>query len=830
MKKTIWMGLLWALWPIFSWAQNNNLQTQNGQALSTQTSTGPRVPSPAAALVLEKSSTPRATASLSGQILDPAQNPLFGATVVLEGTSFGAISNENGRYLIENIPPGSYTVQASYLGFKTQTVFNFQIKPVGTPPLNFILEEASESLEEVVVALSPINRPKETPLSTQSLSAVEIASYPGANNDVVQVAQTLPGVSPSIGGFRNDLIIRGGASNEVVYYLDGIEIPNINHFSTQGSSGGPVGMLNVSFISDVRLSASAFGAQYNNPLSGVLQFSQRDANPNGFAANFRLSASEAAVTIDTPLRSKARGKADQAAGAAPKTDLLLSVRRSYLQFLFELIGLPFRPDYWDYQYKLNHKIDAYNSLSFIGLGSIDKFTVIPPTADYTPEQIATFDQVPVIFQNTNTIGATWKRRFKERSGFMELSLSNNSLWNTFSQYNDNDTQEDLRFQNDALESETKLRATVTSFEGEWKWSYGLHLQRALYENTTLSSRPAYTYNTDLDFYNYGFFGQGSRDFFEDRLSVSLGLRADADSFTKGSSLLKTLSPRLSASYALAPSWKLNGTAGIYYKIPPYTMLGYRDQTQELVNQNLDYTRSSHLVLGVEKILNPAARLSLEGFYKYYSDYPVSVADGVSIANKGAGFEVLGNEAIASVGKGKAYGLELLWQQKLTQKFFGIFSYTYFYSTFSGLDPEVFRPSVWDSRHLASFTTGYKLPKNWEVSSRFRYAAATPYVPTDVAQTTAFYPEIILDYNALGSEKLAPFSQLDFRFDKKWYYEKWSFNFFVEVQNALGSSNPQPPSYGLSRDANGMPLSPRSLIEIEQSAGAAIPSFGVVIDF
>ena len=93
----------------------------------------------------------------------------------------------------------------------------------------------------------------------------------------------------------------------------------------------------------------------------------------------------------------------------------------------------------------------------------------------------------------------------------------------------------------------------------------------------------------------------------------------------------------------------------------------------MVNENLDYTRSAHLVLGLEKILSPSARLSLEGFYKYYTDYPVSMADGVSMANKGAGFEVLGNEAIASVGKGKAYGLEFLWQQKLTKNFFGIFS-------------------------------------------------------------------------------------------------------------------------------------------------------------
>ncbi|MBT7239564.1 MAG: TonB-dependent receptor, partial [Flavobacteriaceae bacterium] len=725
---------------------------------------------------------------LTGKIFEENQSPLFGATVVLEGTTFGAITDELGQFSIPNIPPGTYTIQAGYLGFTSQTVFNFQIKSVGTPPLNFVLLETSQALDEVVVALSPITRPKETPLSTQSLSAVEIANYPGSNNDVVQVAQTLPGVSPSIGGFRNDLIIRGGAPNEVVYYLDGIEIPNINHFSTQGSAGGPVGMLNVSFISDVRLSSSAFGAQYNNPLSGVLQFTQRDVNPDGFAGNFRLSASEAALTLETPLLvNKKNGEV--------KTDVLLSVRRSYLQFLFELIGLPIRPDYWDYQYKLNHKIDAYNSLSFVGLGSIDEFTVALPE-DPTPDQQATFDQVPFINQNSNTVGVTWKRRFKDQSGFMEVSLSNNSLWNTYSEYNDNASQTELRFQNDALESETKLRLAVNRFAEGWKWSHGLNLQRAFYENSTLNTLAAYQYNTSLDFLNYGLFAQGSKDFLQDRLALSFGFRMDGDTFIKGSNLLKTFSPRASASYALTPSWKLNGTAGVYYKIPPYTMLGFQNAAQEFLNQDLDYTRSTHLVLGVEKILNPTARVSLEGFYKYYSDYPVSLEDGVSIANKGAGFEVLGNEAIASVGKGKAYGLELLWQQKLMDRFFGIFSYTYFYSTFSGLDPKVFRPSVWDSRHLASFTTGYKLPRNWEVSARHRFAAATPFVPTDIPQTAQLYPKIVLDYDRLGSQKLDPFNQLDIRIDKKWFYKAVALDFFIEVQNALANANPQPPSYGL----------------------------------
>ena len=176
-------------------------------------------------------------------------------------------------------------------------------------------------------------------LSTQTFSVVEIETYPGGNNDITKVVESMPGISPSIGGFRNDIIIRGGAPNETVYYLDGIEIPNINHFSTQGSAGGPVGMINVSFIREVTLSSSAFGAEFDNPLSGVLSFQQREGDPNRFGGNFRFGASEAGLTLEGPLFRKNKTEPS-------KTTFLFSARRSYLQFLFEkYLKIPVEVEY-----------------------------------------------------------------------------------------------------------------------------------------------------------------------------------------------------------------------------------------------------------------------------------------------------------------------------------------------------------------------------------------------------------------------------------------------------------------------------------------------------
>ncbi len=765
--------------------------------------------------------TAQVAGTLSGKVTDAVGEPILGASVYLNGTEKGAITNEGGQFLLEDIIPASYNLTVSYLGFETQTKFNILVKSKGNPTYNFILEESTENLEEVIVTNSRIGRPKETPLSTQTLSAVEIATYPGSNNDVVQVAQTLPGVSPSVGGFRNDLIIRGGAPNETVYYLDGMEVPNINHFSTQGSAGGPVGLLNVSFIEDVTLSTSAFGAQYDNPLSGVLQFKQRNGNSRNFGGNFRVSASEAALTLEGPLF---KGNNEQA-----KTTFLVSARRSYLQALFALIGLPFRPNYWDYQYKIDHELDDYNSITLLGLGSIDDFTLAPPD-EFDSGRQAQLEQAPFIDQTSNTMGLTWKNRFKDGTGFMQTTLSNNRLANTFTRYEDSENETGIIFRNDAIESETKLRYQITKFYDDWKVAGGLNLQRSFYSNETVNTTNNLLFTTEIDFVKYGFFANATKSFFDDKLDVSFGVRTDADTFTEENSLASTLSPRIGLSYEFKENWKINASVGRYFKIPPYTMLGFRNNELALVNQNLKYTRSDHYVLGLQRILGPAASISVEGFYKNYEDYPVSVIDGVSIANKGGGFEVLGNEEIESVGRGRTYGAEFQFQQKLTNNFYGIFSYTYFYSEFTGFDRNEFLPSVWDSRHLVSFVGGYKLKRNWEISARYRFAGGSPYVPTDLERTLDTYPDIILEYSQLGQQKIGAFSQLDMRIDKKWNFNKFSFNLFVEVQNLLAQTNPQPPEYGLNRDEIGVLVQPRSLVEIMQDSGSTIPSIGVVVDF
>lgn len=762
---------------------------------------------------------------LRGTITDSKTGEaLFGATVFLENTNLGAATDADGAFVIRNIVPASYNIRISYIGYAPKILFNVVVRSEGNALLNVALKSSDMSLEELVVTVNPFTKLETTPLSIQNLSQEEIASYPGGNNDIAKVIQSFPGVSGSVAGFRNDVIIRGGAPNENVYYLDGIEIPTINHFSTQGSAGGPVGLLNVSFFEGVTLSASSFAASYDNTLSGVLEFDQRNGNTRNFVGNFRLGSSESAFTFEGPLF---RGDNEEA-----NTSYILSVRRSYLQVLFKAIGLPFLPDYWDYQYKVNHRFNTRNELLITGVGSIDNSSV-NDIEEFDAEQKAIQDQVPVLAQQSNTLGLRWRHRFSNNAGFMDVVLSQNNLYNRFSRYQDNVNESGLYFENDANEIEQKLRHQFKLFVNNWTYSFGYSLQHVLYDNNTLDLVNSWEFNSDLRFLRYGAYAQASSNWLDDRLQLSAGFRIDDNSFMNDNTgLIAQFSPRLSASYTLdrAGKVKWNQSWGIYYKIPPYTVLGYQDNLGLWVNQSSKYIESEHLVGGLEFLINESARMTLEGFLKRYNNYPVSIKDEVSLANKGGGFEVLGSEPILSTGLGRTYGVEFLYQQKFTGTWYGIGSLTWYRSEFSGSN-EIYQPSLWDNQLLISLLGGYKLGNNWEISTRYRYLGSAPYVPTNSEKSLQFYPAIVKDFNNIGSVRLDSYNQVDVRVDKKWSYRNWSLDLFFEIQNVLANANPQEPSFGLDRNEAGEILLPRRLVQVNTNNSATVlPSIGIVINF
>ena len=305
------------------------------------------------------------------------------------------------------------------------------------------------------------------------------------------------------------------------------------------------------------------------------------------------------------------------------------------------------------------------------------------------------------------------------------------------------------------------------------------------------------------------------------------MRTDVNSFTNnGLNPLQTLSPRLSASYALTERWKVNASVGRYYKLPIYTILGFKDAAGNFVNKDNEYIRSDHYVAGLEFLPTPSTRFTLEGFYKQYAHYPVSVRDGVSIANQGIEFGAIGNEEVASTGKGRAYGLEFFFQQKLTRNLFAVFSYTFVRSEFTGLDNSKYIPSAWDNRHLISAILGLQTGRGWEIGMKYRYAGGSPYTPFDLQASQLNYASLgtgILDYSRLNTERLKAFNQFDFRIDKKWNFKRLTLDLYLDVQNAFVVAGPTLPQYTFRRTEDNSGFATTDGMPLQLNGSNAIPT-------
>lgn len=771
------------------------------------------------------------TGIIRGRVLDKnTQEAVIGANVVLEGTTTGASTDVEGYYKITNVPVGSYNLVATSIGYNSLTKFNITLTSGNEQIVNFELVESTTNLEEIVVKFdkgrSASAADMITPLSVQALTTEEIKSNPGGNFDISRVIQALPGVAGSpAGNVRNDIIIRGGAPNENVFYLDGIEIPVINHFQTQGSSGGPQGMLNVSFIEDVKLSSSAFGAQFDNALASVFEIKQREGNPERISGNIRLSGTEIAGTLEGPV--------------SPKTNYLISARRSYLQLLFELLDLPIRPSFWDFQLKVAHKLNDKTSLTVLGVGAIDDFTLVAPR-NATPENQYILNATPTINQWNYTTGVGIKHLIGQ--GFVNGTVSRNVFNNNVDRFEDRQEDDESKriLKIRSQETENKVRLDVNKFVQGWKFSYGGMAQYVQYTsdyynrlvkeqkddqgNVTVPEQ-VIRFNTDIDFVKYGFFGQVAKNFFNQRLLISAGLRTDMNTFMKsGNNPLKTLSPRISFSYSVTNTLNWNTSFGSYYKIPTYTMLGYRDEAGQLQNKDTEYIRSNHAVTGFQFLPKEDLKFTLEGFYKRYNQYPISVRNGISLANEGGDFNAIGNEEIESTGDGNTYGFEFSVQQKLVKSTFAVVSYTFVRSKFAGADG-VMLPSSWDNRHLLSGLVGQKFKRNWEVGVKYRLAAGAPYTPFDLVQSQLNYATLgtgILDYTQLNTERLISFKQIDLRVDKKYNFKKTTLDLYIDIQNLFQFPSPDLPEYTFTRNADNTDFLTTDGQPLKQDGSNAIP--------
>jgi len=752
--------------------------------------------------------------NLSGWVIDKnTQKPIAGVTVQLVNSPYSTATDSAGNFQFRSIPTGQYQLKFTSLGSLPLTLYNIIVSTGNENSTTVELTASAILLKEVQVGGNKKTvraATLETPLSVQRLTAEEIKSNPGGNFDISKVVQSLPGVTGSAStgaGFRNDIIVRGGSPNENVFYLDGIEIPVINHFSTQGSAGGPQGILNVSFIDEVKLSTSAFDAKFDNALSSVFEFKQKRGNSKKIQGNTRLGATEFASTFEGPLSKSG------------KTTFLISARRSYLQFLFQALDLPIRPNFWDFQYKITHTIDAKTTLTFLGIGAIDEFSFAAPK-NATPQKLYALNISPSINQWSYTVGASLKKLIG--NGYWNLSISRNHLNNLNEKYQDNlqPIKGEKTFDYTSNDIENSLKWDITKNFLGLKWTTGFDVKNVGYDNSTnqllkysfiplsgsnnLAQPINIQYSTAFNYNKYGAFFQLGKRAFDNRLGISAGIRTDGNGFTtKGHRFMNQLSPRLGLSWVINDAFTWNASVGNYFKMAPNTALGFKDNNGNYVNKDADYIQSTHYVTGIEYLASEATRFTAEIFYKQYHNVPMSVQKGISLSNLGADFNILGNEDISTNGLGKSYGYELFAQQKLTKRFYGIMSYSFFRSYYSNL-AGTYIPSSWENIHLLSLTGGYKFNKNWELGIKFRYQGGTPYTPYDMIASKLNFATLglgVLDYARLNSLRTKNFHSSDLRLDKKYNFKKSTLDFYIDVTNWYGAKSVAPPYYIFSYNEN-----------------------------
>lgn len=766
-----------------------------------------------------------------GRVIDKfSRQPVPNASVTVYGrTGQGASTDSAGVFCIEHVAPGICQLSVSCVGYKNALSPEY-IVSAKLPSVEIELEENTSKLEEVTVTAGSFRRVKNSPVSLQIIGLGEIEKSPGGNRDISRIVRSYPGVSFSPIGYRNDLIVRGGAPSENRFYLDGIEIPNINHFATQGASGGPVSILNADLIREVQFYTGAFPADKGGALSSVMDIRLRDGNVDDNSFKATLGASEVSLSGSGHFGGN--------------TTYLFSVRQSYLQLLFKVLGLPFLPNYIDGQFKIKTRLSDRDEIVLLGLTGIDRMKLNTDEKGEDAEYMLSY--LPRIEQQTFTIGAAYKHYTGKH--VQTVSLGYNYLANQNLKYRNNDdsSADNLTLDLSSHEQKVSLRAENRTYGERWAFVEGVEAYYAKYDDNTFQrlyrsgGQVLLRQNTDLGIMGWGAFASARYKTTDERLTATLGLRFDGCDYSSAMARFwETVSPTLSLSYRVLPQLAVNAAVGMYHQLPAYTALGYTDETGAYVNKSLKYMRVVNANLGTEWNISRQVVVSVEGFFKRYSRVPLSVVDGIPLACKGNDYGVVGNEQLVPDADGRAYGVEASMRWQVAGKLTSVASFTFFRSEYRSENGAEYIASAWDNRFIANVSGTYELPRNWSIGAKLSAIGGSPFTPYDEDKSSLVEAWDVqgrpyYDYTRYNTGRLDAFAQLDVRVDKNYYFKGWRLGIYLDLQNVTKSVLRQPDvlmSTGVVENPEAPLAEQRYKMKyIKQESGTLLPTIGLTVEF
>ena len=707
---------------------------------------------------------PRAASGTVNGVLVEAgtRRPVAGAEVV-DDTGAQAAADAQGRYTLQTAP-GPRTLTFSAPGFENRSIDVTVVEDSTAEAHRVYLHRVAVGDLQATI---PGDKPHDAPIR-RTLTHDELVNVPGSLNDPIRAVQNLPGLAraPFLGGA---LLVRGSPPQDTGTYLDGHRIPQLYHFL-----GGP-SVINEQLLDRIDFYPGGYGAVYGRNLTGAVDVGTRKGDATGFHGQGALDLIEAVGFLEGPV--------------GPRTQVAVAARRSHIDVFLPLF-IPNNPDqgvtsivpiYWDYQARIDHRLENGDDLGLLFFGSDDKLSIVQKGGRRT---------LPLSVNSHlgfHRMVTTWKR---DVSDTLSLSVSPALGWTRQSAQTEgagpggfaNPQSVDVTVLTGELRAEARWRPREsielragTDFEVD-RASYTADIQSSLQLRNVgipITQRTQFARVQPAQLWGEYLEAQVT----DGPLSLTPGLRFDQFHWRRHARW--SVDPRLWARYALTDRTAVKAYTGLYHQPPSGQQID-----NDIGNPDLGLAWSAQFGAGIEHRFSDVWSMSAEVFYnrrgsRVIAVDPVVRADGTVY-----------NPRYENNGIGRAYGLELLIRREITSKLYGWLAYTLSRSQVLNNPGDQWRAFSFDQPHILTVVAGYRPRPSWELSTRFRLVSGNPYAPVEFATFDADSGDFVPTSGEVGDARERAFIQLDARAQYTWTWDAWQLSLYLDVQNVTNRSNPE----------------------------------------
>lgn len=736
------------------------------------------------------------TQTIKGTVIDKqSQTPLPGVNIVLISAEppKAAVTDIDGQFKLTDVNPGRYDIKITYLGYKEIVMPNVVVTSGKEVSLDIGLEENVTALNEVVIAGTKKNETANelSTVSGRSFSMEEVNRYAGGRSDPSRLAANFAGVS-SPDDSRNDIVIRGNSPTGVLWRIEGLNIPNPNHFSTIGTTGGPVSAINTNLLKNSDFFTSAFPSEYGNANAGVFDLGFRKGNSDKREHTIQLGAL-------TGLEAMTEGPINKAKGSS----YLIAYRYSFTG-VAQKIGIPIgttaTPFYQDLSFKFTGGNTKFGRFTLFGLGGKSKIDFIHNKIDST-DLFADPTRDAYFTSDLALVGLKHFIRVGEKSYF------NTVIGSTYagSNYNeDSIAKQDAKTTRILENKTTRIHYSVnTSFNS--KISSKLFVKvgaigevmnlNLFYRNREFTPM----WQQIWDFNDFTTLIQGyahAKYSFNDKLTLNTGVHAQY--LTLNNSV--SVEPRAGLKYQVNNKNTISVGYGMHSQMQPTDVYFYRtlqaDGTYSQSNKDLDFTKSHHFVLGYDVLPVKDWRIKTEVYYQMLYNVPVSIAPGsFSMLNAGASFNPNEQGYLKNSGTGTNYGAELTIEKFFSKGYYGLITGTVYESKYKGSD-KIERNTAFNGKFVYNvlvgkeFKVGKEKRNSFTIDVKMTQAGGRYYTPVDLAASQIVKQQILKGDEYAFTERNSDFFRLDVKtgFTMNSKKRKVSQSIFFDVQNVTNNKN------------------------------------------